>query len=89
MEFIYRVHALERMFERELSEEAVEYAIKNGVIIEEYLNDKPYPSYLVSCVFDGKNLHVVYAKSKNSIIIITVYEPSLKKWEKDFKTRKK
>ncbi len=43
MEFIYRVHAIERMFQRDISEEAVELVVKNGEIIEEYLDDKPFP----------------------------------------------
>jgi len=35
------------MFQRDISECEVEYVILNGEIIEEYLDDKPYPSYLV------------------------------------------
>jgi hypothetical protein len=35
------------MFERNISDEVVEKVIKNGKIIEEYLDDKPYPSFLI------------------------------------------
>jgi hypothetical protein len=30
------------MFQRDISEDDVEYAVKNGKIIEEYLDDKPH-----------------------------------------------
>jgi hypothetical protein len=35
------------MFERNISDEVVEKVIKNGKIIKEYLDDKPYPSFLI------------------------------------------
>jgi len=41
--FIYREHAIQRMFERDILEGDVEDTVKNGDIIEEYLDDKPYP----------------------------------------------
>ncbi len=37
---IYREHAIQRMFERDILEENVEDTIKNGEIIEEYIDDK-------------------------------------------------
>lgn len=76
------------MFERDISEEDVEDAILNGKIIEKYLNDTPYPSFLV--LKKGKKpLHVVYAKDtlNNQIIVITAYNPSKDKWNKDFTKR--
>jgi len=33
------------MFERDISEKSVEEAVKNGKVIEEYLDDKPYPNH--------------------------------------------
>ena len=76
------------MFERDISEDDVEDAILNGKIIEKYPNDTPYPSFLVLKM--GKMpLHVVYAKdtAKNQIIVITAYNPSKDKWNKDFTKR--
>ncbi len=90
MEFIYRVHAIGRMFQRDISEEIVEMAIKNGEIIEEYLDDKPFPSFLVLDFEDNdknKPIHVVYAINGDDRIIITAYRPDETKWSKDFKTR--
>ena len=45
MTFVYREHAIQRMFERDIFEIDVENTIKNGEIIEEYIDDKPYPSF--------------------------------------------
>ena len=90
MDFIYRVHAIERMFQRDISEEAVENAVKNGKIVEEYLDDKPYPSFLVLNFEndDATNpIHVVFAKNEDEIIIITAYRPEKSKWTNNYQTR--
>ncbi len=88
MDFIYRLHAVERMFEREISEEEVECCIINGDVIESYPDDKPYPSFLNMYVLKERSIHVVYAKSNSEYIIITVYEPDSSLWENGFKQRK-
>ena len=90
MNFIYRTHAIERMFERDISDEAVEEVIKNGKIIEEYLDDKPYPSFLILGYEKNdfkKPIHVVFAKDGKDIIIITAYRPDELKWTNNYQTR--
>lgn len=90
LNFLYRVHAIERMFQRDVNEEDVEYVVNFGEIIENYPDDQPYPSFLVLGFVENRALHVVYAKDENnSIIVITVYEPTLEKWFKDLKMRRK
>ena len=88
MTFIYREHAIKRMFERDIYEEDVEDTILNGEIIEEYPDDTPYPSFLALKMFP-KPLHVVFAKNSkdNEIIVITAYYPDKDKWSEDYKTR--
>ncbi len=89
MDFIYRVHAIERMFQRDISEEIVEKTIKNGKIIEEYLDDKPYPSFLVLNFENDdakKPIHAVFAKNGDEIIVITVYQPKESKWTNNYQT---
>ena len=89
MEYIYRVHAIERMFQRDIYEHQVEKVVENGEIIESYADDKPYPSFLVLGYADGIGLHVVYSKDEEgNVIIITAYNPNLNKWQNDLKTRK-
>jgi len=86
--FIYREHAIQRMFERDILEESVEDTIQNGEIIESYLDDKPYPSFLALELYD-KPLHVVFAKNEeaNEIIVITAYYPDSDKWSDDYTKR--
>ena len=90
MRFIYRVHAIERMFQRDISEALVEASLKSGKIIEEYLDDKPYPSYLI-LYFEENDLnrpiHVVFAKDDDVFIIITVYKPDGLKWTDNYQQR--
>jgi len=86
-------HAIQRLFERSISEEAIEYALLNGKIISEYPDDKPYSSVLVHCMVNNQPLHVVYSIDENkqkvkNYIIITAYRPSVKEWTNDFMTRR-
>ncbi len=88
MTFIYREHAIQRMFERDISAEDIEEAVKHGEIIETYLEDKPYPSFL-TLHKTIETLHVVYAKNDedDQIIIITAYYPDKEKWKDDYRKR--
>ena len=88
MDYIYRVHAIERMFQRNISNADVEMCIEHGEVIESYEDDKPYPSFLVLKYIDTQPLHVVYAYDNKNIIIITAYHPNKEKWQNDFKTRR-
>ena len=89
MAFIYRIHAVERMFQRDISEAEIETVVLNGEVIEEYLDDKPYPSFLVFGEIRKRIIHVVYAKNEdNDYVIITVYQPDLLKWKNDYRTRR-
>lgn len=59
------------------------FSVNNGEIIEEYPNDKPYPSYLIyGRVEDGNPIHSVWAYSSESriAILITVYRPDPNSW---------
>jgi hypothetical protein len=77
------------MFQRDISEQMVEDVVKNGKIIEKYLDDKPYPSFLALAFIEGQPMHVVYAKNEqDKYIIITVYKPTLNKWMENFEKRR-
>ncbi len=89
MKYIFRLHALQRMVERKISKDEVIQCIEKGKIIEQYPDDKPYPSFLNAIIHNNRPLHVVYAKTDHSIIVITVYEPNPDLWESNFITRKK
>lgn len=89
MKLIYRLHAVERMFERDILESEVEGVVLNGEIIESYLDDKPYVSFLSFAYCEQRALHVVYAiDEENQAVVITVYQPDSAIWEDDMKTRR-
>jgi hypothetical protein len=87
---VFRVHTLRRMFERRLNAEDVEAVIEGGETIEDYPDDRPYPSRLVLGWRGVRPLHVVAAHnlSENEFIVVTVYEPDPELWEADFRRRK-
>lgn len=87
---VFRVHAIQRIFQRGISEEDVRHVVITGNTIEEYPDDKPYPSRLVLGWCGKRPLHVVIADNQEADekIIVTVYEPSATAWEQDFRRRK-
>ena len=90
-DLIFRVHAIQRMFTRNISESEVHEVLEKGDVIEPYAEDKPYPSYLVLHHVKARPLHIVAAVNdeNKTTIIITVYEPDPHLWENDFKKRRK
>jgi len=87
---IFRVHAVQRMFERDISEEDVHHVISDGEIIENYPDDTPYPSRLLLGWCEDRPIHVVTAHNAedNSIIVVTVYEPNPDQWDTNLSRRK-
>ena len=88
---IFSNHALTQMFQRNISVSDVKFVISNGIIVNEYPGDKPYPSKLLFAVCNKRCFHIVCSENniENEIIIITAYEASSDIWENDFVTRKK
>jgi Domain of unknown function (DUF4258) len=87
----YRLHASERMFEREIDDNDVEYLLTAGEIIERYDDDQPLPSVLINgCTSNKRPLHAVIAinEQEKQLIVITVYEPNPIKWLNNFSRRK-
>ncbi|MCC6543043.1 MAG: DUF4258 domain-containing protein [Nitrospirae bacterium] len=84
-------HALERMMERGISREIVKGVLLTGEVIEDYPDDKPYPSALFLGWHEDEPFHVVSAlDSENGCcFIITSYKPDLEHFESDYKTRRK
>ncbi len=88
-EIFWQKHALQRMMERGISRKAVKFAIENGMVIEKYEDDKPFPSFLVACIKQPKPLHVVISVDAKKLYVITAYYPDSNHFEDDFITRKK
>lgn len=87
----WQKHSLERMLERGVSRAQVKQVILNGVIIEDYPGDTPYPSALFFGWAEGRPLHVVVAFDSQAVQchIITAYVPDPKHFEPDYKTRRR
>lgn len=90
IKYVFRIHAVRRMFQRGIDELEVKDILEKGEIIEEYPDDTPFPSRLVLGWSALRPLHVVVADNQKSgeRIVVTVYEPSPDQWDNEFKRRK-
>ncbi len=88
--YLVRLHARERMLERELTFQEVRETLKNSKIIEEYSDDRPFPSFLaLGFTSNNRPLHTIWALKNDSLVyLISVYEPDPDKWI-NYKERKK
>ena len=76
-------HADEEANADQLTFDEIYFSVFHGEIIEEYVNDKPYPSCLIfGKTFSGDPVHSVWAyNSENGwAVLITVYRPDPKLW---------
>ncbi len=93
VDIFFTKHAISRMFERSISHDSVIKTINEGQVIKEYPEDKPYPSLIYLSIVDDIPLHVVCAIDKSTgdgikYYVITVYIPSSKEWEDDYRTKR-
>ena len=86
----WSVHALKRMLEKNISRAAVKHVIAKGEIIENYPDDKPFPSALCHGIWQGQVLHVVLAYDLNGrkVYVITAYWPDEEHFNNDLRTRR-
>lgn len=88
-EFDFSQHAVDQSILRHLSVQECREAVMNGVIIEDYPNDKYGPSCLLFGHTDaGRPLHIQCSYPyRPRLIVITLYEPDPARWI-DFKQRR-
>ena len=87
---LYRVHAVQRMFGRKITLSSVSRTVRSGETIEDYSAEMPQPGRLI-LGFQGKRpLHVVVSEDSKAgeITVITVYNPDLDRWDRQFKSRR-
>lgn len=86
---IYSDHSVMQMFKRNIQLSEVQLVLNSGIIIQNYPDDKPFPSSLILGFADGKPIHLVVAfnELEASCIIVTAYHPDQKIWDKDFKKK--
>ncbi len=73
-------HARTQMYSRKIDSAEVRRCLLDGEIIEEYRDDKPYPSFLLFAKLNQKYLHVVCAVAEEQLFIITTYYPDENLW---------
>jgi len=76
-------HADEEAQADSLSFPEIYFSVLHGEIIEDYLNDKPFPSCLIyGEMFAGEPVHSVWAynPANNWAVLITVYRPDPQRW---------
>ena len=90
-QLVFRVHALQAMFERNISAGDVHAVVLEGKVVESYPQDRPYNSRLILGWRGPRPIHVVAADDSagQETIIITVYEPDPERWEPGFERRKR
>jgi Domain of unknown function (DUF4258) len=87
--FEFSKHALDQSILRHILVREVREAIDNGQVIEDYPDDK----YGASCLISGltqdlRPIHIHCSYPTRPLIkIITIYEPSLQRWNDDFSRR--
>ncbi len=87
---VFRLHAVERMQSRGISEPDVASVVQHGVTVESRETAYPYPIRVVLGFPKGRPIHVVIAENHadNMVIVVTAYEPDRSHWNKDFATRR-
>lgn len=79
----------QRLNERILNRKDVYNVLYNGKIIEQYPDDYPHPSCLISGKdLQGNPLHIVVACNGIIVTMVTAYFPTEDKFEDNFETRK-
>ena len=86
---IFTGHAVCQMFQRKITKDEVSNVIAKGDVIEEYPDDKPFPSMLLLGFAEGRPLHVVFAYDSfnETGYVVTAYVPEEKLWSDNFKRR--
>ncbi len=87
---LFSGHAVQRMFERAITDADVRAVITHAEVVSDYPDDTPYPSRLLLGFVRGRPLHVVlsYDQDRDECHVITVYEPDPERWQADFKRRR-
>lgn len=87
---LYRMHAVQRMFERKIPVSSVSHAVRSGETIEDYSAEMAQPGRLILGFHGKRPLHVVVSEDPKAgeITVITVYIPDLDRWDRQFKSRR-
>lgn len=87
---VFSSHAIQQMFLRRISKQSVRIAITYGQIIEENLDDQPFPSYLILDFIEGQPIHIVFSYDQvtDTGYVVTAYIPNPDLWTNNYKKRR-
>lgn len=88
---LWTYHINMRLQNRGISRRTILESIDTYEVIEEYPDDKYFPSYLVFGRYQGDVVHIVFAADveDDNVRLITAYHPNPLEWGDDLKTRRK
>ena len=90
---LWSSHATSKLQLEKLQRKEVESALSNCAVIEDYpwLTRRLPDCLVLAFTPNGNPLHAVVTldELQDRIFIVTVYRPDKKRWENDWKTRKK
>jgi hypothetical protein len=77
------------MFERRITVEDVRSVVTGGELIQNYPEDKPYPSRLMLGWRGTRPIHVVVAEDSDAgiLVVVTAYEPDPVQWDTAFRRK--
>src|SRR6185295_4044884 len=79
--YVISRHAEIERFIEDIDVENIEMSILNGILVEDYPEDKRGRSALIAGPADFRWIHVVCGRKGDWVIIITVYLPKPPHWE--------
>jgi hypothetical protein len=84
------MHSLKRIVQRNISEREIREAADSAIIIEDYPDDKYYPSYLLlGFTYQDRPLHLHVSRMPGDCTrLITIYEPNSQEWVDNYSKRK-
>ena len=87
---LWTYHVNMRLKGRFISRTDILNSVSHFEIIEEYPEDKYFPSYLVYSQHEENVFHILFAIDMigDNVRIITAYRPDSQVWNEDFKTRR-
>jgi len=88
---LFRIHAIERMLEHEITEIDVRDVLERGEVIEEVRDEHSQMKRLYLHHVDSRPIHVVAIDNDQMqcTVVITAYEPDLMRWEQGSRKRRR
>ncbi|MHB8370900.1 MAG: DUF4258 domain-containing protein [Leptospirales bacterium] len=87
---IWTYHANVRLLKRLISRQDIIVAVESYEILEDYPQDKYFPSCLVYLKNEGRVFHFVCALDviERKVWIVTAYQPDPQEWDTDYRKRR-